>query len=205
MTDRVDARPGGRAARVRAQVHGAVVELVGEGVADLTLPVVADRAGVSPSTLYRRWGSVPKLLDDVVAAGPARTAPLPDTGALEADLRAYARAVADTLAGPFGGLLLRTAVLAATGPDGHLSPGAAPGVPSRVLAERGTQLQHLLDRAMARGEEAPSVDELLDVVVAPLYLRALFGPAPDRSQADGLVDRLLAGRRGLTSATSRRA
>jgi AcrR family transcriptional regulator len=192
--DRVDARPGGRAARVRAQVHGAVVELVSEGAVDLTLPVVADRAGVSPSTLYRRWGSVPALLDDVAAAGPARTAPLPDTGALEADLQAYARAVSDALAGPLGGLLLRTAVLVATGPGGHLAPGAAPGVSSRVLAERGAQLQHLLDRAAARGEDAPSVDDLLDVVVAPLYLRALFGPAPNHAQADALVDRLLTGR-----------
>ncbi len=155
--------------------------------------MVADRAGESPFTLYRWWGSVPALLEDVVAAGPARTAPLPDTGALGTDLQAYAPAVADALPGPFGGLLLRTAVLAATGPGGHLSPGAAPGVPSRVLAERGAQLQHLLDRAVTRGEEAPSVDDLLDAVVAPLYLRALFGPAPDGAQADALVDRLLAG------------
>ena len=74
MTKPVNARPGGRAARVRAQVHRAVVELVREGMADLTLPAVADRAGVSPSTLYRRWGSVPALLDDV-AAGRDRPAP----------------------------------------------------------------------------------------------------------------------------------
>ena len=203
MTKPVNARPGGRAARVRAQVHRAVVELVREGMADLTLPAVADRAGVSASTLYRRWGSVPALLDDVAAAGPARTAPLPDTGALETDLQAYARAVADALAGPLGGLLLRTAVLAATRPGGHLAPNAALGVPSPVLAERRTQLQHLLDRATARGEDAPSVDDLLDVVVAPLYLRALFGPAPDHMQADALVDRLLGGPLQQTSASSR--
>lgn len=203
MVDRVGTRPGGRAARVRAQVHRAVVELVGEGVSDLTLPMVAERSGVSASTLYRRWGSVPALLDDVAAAGPARTAPLPDTGALETDLRAYARAVAGALTGPLGGLLLRTAVLAATKPGGHLAPGAAHDVPSRLLAERSTQLQHLLDRTAARGEDVPSVDDLLDVVVAPLYLRALFGPAPDHAQADALVDRLLSGRLRHTSAPSR--
>lgn len=191
-TDRVDARPGGRAARVRGQVHAAVLDLAGEGVRDLTLPVVAERAGVSPSTLYRRWGSVGALLDDVVAAGPARTAPLPDTGALDDDLRAYARSVADALAGPLGGLLLRTVVAAATGPGGHLHDGGR--TRSRVLDERTAQLQALLDRAAARGEAAPAVDDLLDVVVAPLYLRALFGPAPDHDQAHALVDRLLAGR-----------
>lgn len=193
MSDRVDTRPGGRAARVREQVHGAVIEIVREGVAELTLPLVADRARVSASTLYRRWGTVSALLDDVAAAGPARTAPLPDTGALETDLRAYARAVAEALTGPLGALLLRTAVLAATGPTGHLAPGAAPGATSRLLSERSAQLQQLLDRATARGEHTPSVDDLLDVVVAPLYLRALFGPAPDRVLAEGLVDRLLGG------------
>jgi AcrR family transcriptional regulator len=192
VSDAVGARPGGRAARVRAQVHAAVLDLVGEGASDLTLPVVAERAGVSPSTVYRRWGSVEALLDDVVSAGPARTAPLPDTGSLPGDLRGYARSVADALSGPLGGLLLRTAVAAATAPGGHLHAGGVGR--SRVLDERGPQLQALLDRATGRGETAPSLDDLLDVVVAPLYLRALFGPAPDHVQADALVERLLAGR-----------
>ncbi len=199
VADRVDARPGGRAARVREQVHAAVICLARDGVAELTLPLVAERAGVSPSTLYRRWGSVQALLDDVVAAGPARTAPLPDTGTLHDDLRAYARSVADSLAGPLGGLLLRTTVAAATAPGGHLRDGGR--VRSRVLDERSAQLEALLQRAAARGEPAPVLADLLDVVVAPLYLRALFGPAPDRPQADALGDRLL----GQTSATSRRA
>jgi AcrR family transcriptional regulator len=192
VSDGGGARPGGRAARVREQVHAAVLDLVGDGVGDLTLPVVAERAGVSPSTLYRRWGSVTTLLDDVVSAGPARTAPLPDTGSLSGDLRAYARSVADALSGPLGGLLLRTAVAAATAPDGHLQ--AAGSGASRLLDERRPQLQALLDRATARGETAPALDDLLDVVVAPLYLRALFGPAPDHARADALVERLLAGR-----------
>lgn len=191
MTDGVTARPGGRAARVRAQVHAAVLDLVAEATGDLTLPVVAERAGVSPSTVYRRWGTVTALVDDVVSAGPARTAPLPDTGSLHGDLRGYARSVADALAGPLGGLLLRTAVAAATAPGGHLqAPGAGA---SRLLEERKPQLQALLDRAAARGEVAPVLEDLLDVVVAPLYLRALFGPAPDHGQADALVERLLRG------------
>jgi hypothetical protein len=50
----------------------------------------------------------------------------------------------------------------------------------------------MLDRAEARGELPPSVDELLELVVAPLYFHALFGQPADAEHARRLVDRLLA-------------
>jgi Tetracyclin repressor-like, C-terminal domain len=50
----------------------------------------------------------------------------------------------------------------------------------------------MLDRAGARGELPPSVDELLELVVAPLYFHALFGRPAGAGHARGLVDRLLA-------------
>jgi AcrR family transcriptional regulator len=75
----------------------------------VTVAAVAERSGVHAATIYRRWGGVPGLLEDVVEAGPARTAPLPDTGSLRGDVEAYARGVAETLTGPLGVLTLRTA------------------------------------------------------------------------------------------------
>src|ERR1700758_2252983 len=64
--DRSSPRPGGRSARVQKAVHRAVRELQADGgKGELTVPAVAARAGVTPSTIYRRWGTLSRLLSDV--------------------------------------------------------------------------------------------------------------------------------------------
>jgi AcrR family transcriptional regulator len=177
-------RPRGRSERVRQQVHQAVLELLKEHAADdLTIPLIAERSGVHQATLYRRWGTVPVVLQDLVEPGPARTSPLPDTGSLRGDLDAYAVGVADSLSGPLGALMLRAAV-------SNIPPDTDRG-PSPVLVERTAQLEQMLDRARVRGESAPTVAELLEIVVAPLYFHALFGPPASGDDARRLVDRLL--------------
>jgi hypothetical protein len=49
----------------------------------------------------------------------------------------------------------------------------------------------MLDRAEARGEPVPTLDELLELVVAPLYFYALFTEPMPEAEASRLVDRLL--------------
>ncbi len=52
-------RPGGRAARIQAAVLEAVETLRQEKAAsEITVPMIAARAGVTPSTIYRRWGDL---------------------------------------------------------------------------------------------------------------------------------------------------
>ncbi|MEU8415123.1 TetR-like C-terminal domain-containing protein [Amycolatopsis japonica] len=61
----------------------------------------------------------------------------------------------------------------------------------QFLAERGKQLQTMLDRARARGEHPPDAVEVLDHILAPLYIRTLFGTGPLTPEyVDALVDRL---------------
>ena len=56
-------RPGGRSARVQSAVFTAVGQLVGAGQREtMTIPQVADLAGVNPTSIYRRWGSIDALL-----------------------------------------------------------------------------------------------------------------------------------------------
>src|SRR5206468_9879179 len=85
-------RPGGRSARVRAAVHRAVQDLVAEGVRteDLTMPVVAARAGVHATTVYRRWGSLADLLAAVAEHRFTGDVVVPDTGGLAGDLERWA-------------------------------------------------------------------------------------------------------------------
>jgi hypothetical protein len=54
-------RPGGRSAQVQAQVRAALEELVAEqGRERVTVPAVAERAGVSASSIYRRLPPRPR-------------------------------------------------------------------------------------------------------------------------------------------------
>src|ERR1700733_7387739 len=65
--------------------------------------------------------------------------------------------------------------------------------PARVqtMDPRLKQIEVMLNRAHERGEHAPPVSEILDHLLAPLYVRALFGTPGDRVIAAGLVDDLL--------------
>ena len=175
-------RPGGRSARVRGCVHAAVVELLGEQRWDqVSIPLVAERAGVHQATIYRRWGSIGALADDVATAQLTASAPLPDTGTLHGDLELAAVRFAEAIAGPMGRIVLRAAALSE---PTDRTPAA--------LHTRAEQLQHMLDRAAARGERTPTLIELLEGITAPLYFHALFfGHPADADHARQLVDRLL--------------
>lgn len=182
MNETVQQRPGGRSARVRERVHAAVVELLDSQRWDeVSLPLVADRSGVHQATLYRRWGSVSALVDDVATAQLTAAAPLPDTGSLRGDLELAAERFAEAIAGPMGRILLRAGALSA---PGDRTPAA--------LRTRSEQLQQMLDRAAARGEPTPTLVELLEGITAPLYFHALFfGRPAGPAHARELVDRLM--------------
>ncbi|MDT3442763.1 MULTISPECIES: TetR/AcrR family transcriptional regulator [unclassified Pseudofrankia] len=181
-------RPGGRSARVRATVHRAVTGLIVErGYGHFTVGDVATRATVADSSIYRRWGTLETLLTDVAITWLTTTSPIPDTGGLEQDLRTYAANVARDLTGPDGLAVLRLVIA--------LSSAGEAGIQARdaFLAERGRQLQDMLDRALDRGEHPPEGLDILDHILAPMYVRVLFGAGPlTPAYTDTLVDRLLA-------------
>ncbi|MFD9635714.1 TetR/AcrR family transcriptional regulator [Streptomyces violascens] len=180
-------RPGGRSARVAAEVHQAVTGLISErGYGNFTVGDVAARSGVADSSIYRRWGNLETLLTDVALTRLNAQSPMPDTGSLAGDLRAYAAQVAREITGPDGLLLVRLAVA--------LSSIGQQGLQARddLRDERTRQLQSMLDRARDRGEHAPGALDVLDHIMAPMYIRVLFGMGPlTPDYVDGLVDRLL--------------
>ncbi|WP_205698040.1 TetR/AcrR family transcriptional regulator [Conexibacter sp. SYSU D00693] len=177
-------RPGGRSARVRAAVHRAVQELLAEGgVEAATVPAVAARAGVAPTTVYRRWRSAPELLADVAVSRLTGGLVVPDTGSLAEDLRRWAHAVRTDLSDPDSLTLLRT-----------LLGSAALGSPActACLEDRRTQLAAMVERERERGGEAPDAEVLLETLLGPVYFRALFDEGPmDPQHLDALVDRVL--------------
>ncbi|WP_433803180.1 TetR-like C-terminal domain-containing protein [Actinomycetospora sp. CA-084318] len=195
MSEASGSRPGGRSARVRAAVHRAVEDLVAEGVRteDLTIPVIAARAGVHATTVYRRWGSVAELLASVAEHRFTGDVVVPDTGSLGADLERWATDVARDLADPDTIALMRASI------------GAGETASCACTADRRTQIAAILDREVTRGGEVPVVDAVVDGLLAPIYYAALFepagrdddGPAPG-SRVRALVGKLLGEAQALT-------
>jgi len=185
-------RPGGRSARVQAAVHAATAALIEEqGRAALTVPLIAARAGVTPSTIYRRWGDLAELLADLAAERLRPEGEPADTGSLAGDLLAWAEQYAEEMSSEVGLCMMRD-VVAATGPgpDGR-------SVPSPCAGYTRAQVDVILARAAARGEPAPHVDAVMDTVVAPVVYRAVFGPgAITGERVRELVDACLRSARG---------
>lgn len=175
-------RPGGRSARVQHAIHEAVRALLDEQPRDaLTVPLIAARAGVTPSTLYRRWGNLSSLLADVDLQRLQPDAPPEDTGSLRTDLVIWLERYVDDLVSRPGQAMLRDALMATD-----------MGCPVRCTEPTRERLTMLLERAQARGEPAPSIDTLMDGLVAPLIFRTLFGgEQPDAALQRRLLDRAL--------------
>lgn len=177
-------RTGGRSARVVAAVHDAVNELVAQrNPREVTVAEIAERAGVNPTSIYRRWGTFEALILDVETARLQVNAPIPDTGTLRGDLLAFAANAAKDITP--GGLAFLQAVLGVreeTEPQ-RLAP----------LRARGAQIQAMLDRARDRGETALDQTDIYDCILAPIYFRTLFGVGRlTKARLAAFVDRALA-------------
>jgi hypothetical protein len=61
-----------------------------------------------------------------------------------------------------------------------------------ALAPRTEQIATMLERASRRREKTPELAEVLDHLLAPLYMRALFGAPASEAFAERLADRLIA-------------
>lgn len=174
-------RPGGRSAQVQAQVRQALAQLVAEqGREQVTVPAVAERAGVSASSIYRRWGGMSGLLSETALHRLDPNRPLADTGDLRRDLTAWAAELIDHLAKPGNTSLLKAAAALAGGAE------------TDCLRNRKAEAGMLVQAATARGDAAPTPQQLVDHVVAPIVLRLVYGAAViEPGLAPRLVDELL--------------
>ncbi len=177
-------RPHGRAARVQQAVHDAVRTLQAEhGRQGLTVPRIAALAGVAPSTIYRRWGDLNQLLADVAVARMRPQGP-PDTGTIRGDITARAEEYLEETASPTGRQFLLDMVSGGANRSGALRGG-------EYARER---IGVMLERARRRGEAVPDVEDVVDVVLAPILYRLLFEHGePPSGFARRVTDRLFDG------------
>jgi AcrR family transcriptional regulator len=175
-------RPGRpRSERARQAILAATLALAAEeGPAGLHMEAIAKRAKVSKETLYRWWHSKTELLLDALAERGQRTIPLPDTGTLGDDLRAFLRATVDSADATTVRLLHHLAAAAAS------DEAVAHQVRDRFLATRRADLGRILHRAVARDEITSCYAALaLDLIYGSMWYRLIFRVGPlDYTWAD---------------------
>jgi AcrR family transcriptional regulator len=172
---RADSSLHGRGGRPRspaadqALLHAALVSLEEDGYARLSMVGVAKRAGVSGTTLYRRWSSKEDL---VVAALESLSGGVdyPDTGSLAGDLANVLHQAAAAFRSEEGRVL--------RGLIGEVfkNPELAALVQDRMSGPKRQLFIAMLDRAIARNEIPP-----LDPTIA---INLVFGPVFHRFMVD---------------------
>lgn len=174
---------------VRQVLAAALAELARAGYHGLKIDVVAARAGVNKTTVYRRWPTRQELVRDALLSITTETFRAPDTGSLRTDMLALARRNAELATRPEHQGLFR--IFAAGDADGELAAIV------RALREAFASVpREVLAAAEARGEIAPGIDPtlLFDVFGSALNWWLFFErTAPDDAQLERLVDLLLHG------------
>ncbi|NTG49719.1 TetR/AcrR family transcriptional regulator [Agrobacterium rhizogenes] len=181
MGSKDNPRPGGRSARVQAAVHQAVRDMLAVmDRAEVTIPLIAQRANVTPSTIYRRWGDLQELLADVAASRLQPETEPAETGSVYEDLQAWVEQYADEMSSGAGREMTRDIL----------------SVPDTANAEKCSgytqqQLRVLIARAQVRGEPFPTLTELMDYVISPIMYRILFEQPPNAECVRRLISRVI--------------
>lgn len=187
--DRLPARrPGGRNARVRAQILAATAELVArDGIAGFRYEDVAAAAGVHRASVYRNWPDREELVVEALLRYAEDLASVADTGDIRRDLVDFLVALAAGLETPFGRTLERAIQPARR--DATIRALA------KVLDVRVAAMQQRVDAAVSRGELPPVDSSFLgEMISGPVHLIVNRGMRSfSRPDAERIVDVVLAG------------
>lgn len=172
----------------REKMLGAAADVILDvGVSRFSVDEVARRSGVAKTTIYRHFPD-PKVMLVAALDRVMPPPPIPDTGSLAGDLRAYLLSVHPL----FADRTLRTVffeIYVAGWRDPELGALAV-----SLLRGRAGPTRSIYERASDRGELAPDIDypTLIEIVQGPFVMRALGrGDAMADPDVDVLVDRML--------------
>lgn len=187
------ARSPSGAAIMRAEVTEALSraffqEWARVGYSGLSLERVARSAGVGKAALYRRWPEKAAMASDLLSRVGLTITDVDAQDSLEADLKATLFAIRRVLRHRDVKRILM---------DLHAEMERTPALERAIRPfqhARRERVDVLLDRAIARGEIAPSIDREMaaDLIAAPLYWRmAVLGGRSDRAHI-GRLARMIA-------------
>jgi AcrR family transcriptional regulator len=169
-------------------LRAALAVLAEQGLPGFTVEAVADRAGASKATLYRRWPSRQRLLLEAMDTLASRPFPVPETGVLRTDLIELVSKLEELLtAPPFARLM--AAFIDAAERDPSLQR-----LHHEITERRREPLRRVLVEARRRGElpATADVDLAVDLLTSPAFYRRFIAhqPFPD-DYASVVVDYVL--------------
>jgi AcrR family transcriptional regulator len=154
------------------------------GYVALSLERVAKNAGAGKAALYRRWSSKATMASDLLSKVGLTLFELPDTGSLEADLRAFLLSLRRVL----HNRIIRRVVL-----DLYAEIDREPALKAAIRPfqdARRKRVSTLIDRAIARGEAPTNIDRetAADLMVSALFWRVVVtGGRSDRRHLETLA------------------
>jgi AcrR family transcriptional regulator len=161
---------------VRAVLDVTLSLLAEVGFERLSIPEVAERAGVNKTSIYRRWPSKDDLVRDALAVAMNHADDPPNTGELRGDLIALARTVAAFTQSRVGTALIRI----------MLAEGGNPEVRALANAAYSEAGKHgpwiVIQNAMQRGELSVNADpSLMLFTIAGAIMHRVFVEQRDAS------------------------
>jgi AcrR family transcriptional regulator len=146
-----------------------LTQLAELGFERLSIPQVADIAGVNKTSIYRRWPTKANLVQDALATPLSHANEAPNTGALRTDLIALSSTVAAFMQSRVGTALIRI----------MLAEGGNPEVRALANAAYSEAGKHgpwiVIQRAIERGELNGNVDpSLMLFTIAGAIMHRVF-------------------------------
>jgi len=167
---------GPRGRRRRQQTHDAILEAAREvlrvhGYARFAMEQVAALAGVSKTSIYRRWPSKGALLIELYMEGLPDTAIVEDAASLKSELRRYLVSTVERVQDREWRTILSSLVA-----EAQYDQATATLLRDKVVLPRRESGLRLLRKAQERGEIAADVDHdiVLDLLFGPVWYRLLF-------------------------------
>jgi AcrR family transcriptional regulator len=175
---------------VEAAVFKAALDLLASrDYRQITMETLAERAGVSRTTIYRRWPTKAGVVAAAVSSLYLDQAEVPDTGSLSEDLVALLSETYGVMADGDGRVLEQLVRQSGQNPE-------LVDVVRSILYARRRVSATVLNHAIARGELTADIDQelLLDLLLGPLWFRLLVSGAPiTTNEARSVVELVLDG------------
>ncbi len=183
MTDsKKQSRRGGRTERNTKAVAQVVLDELAAGNFDLNLPLIAKKAGINLSTLYRRWPSKADLISEAIPLH-TRNVKLVDTGSWEKDLQKLIPELVKFLSNPVE-LAINQALMTSPSESLELNTIASWAPLFELFSDP-------IKKAQTRGEISDDYEAstLLSLMISPILLSGLFTKKSlSKAETQELVD-----------------
>lgn len=159
------------------EVERRILEVTLEQLADLgynrmSLDSIADQAGASKPTIYRRWSNKADLATAAISTLRLNEPPV-ETGSTEGDLTGVLQNFRKSLLRPNGMALIGTVLVE----EGH-TPELLELFRDRVVKPRREMLREILERARAKGElrSDADIESAIHMMVGSFYAHYMVNP-----------------------------